>query len=153
VIPQHSAVLPEHQRRHVPARAAVSTCLRRERQHKQERIKELVAAVGASPEPVASFTESLQELESAVSQINQRLTELQTELDAVNHTTIDRDDLTAALSAFGPVWEELYLTGKTSIVNLLIERVSYDVRSDKIQISLNAALAPAIRKGYFLSAE
>ena len=46
--------------------------LQRERQHKQEKIKGLVAALGASPEPVASFTLSLQELESAVCRIDQR---------------------------------------------------------------------------------
>ena len=66
--------------------------------------------------------------------IDQRLAEIQTELDAINHATIDRDDLTAALSAFGPVWEELYPTEKTRIVNLLIERVEYDAPTDKVQI-------------------
>jgi len=137
----------------IPRLKAEQKRLQRERQHKQERIKELVAAIGKSSESISSLTESLHELESAAARIDQRLTEIQTELAAINHTTIDRDDLTAALSAFGPVWDELYPAEKTRIVNLLIERVSYDVRSDKIQLALTAALVPAIREEFFFPAE
>ncbi len=110
--------------------------LQRERQHKQERIKELVAAVGASPEPVASFTESLRELESAVIRIDQRLTEIITELTSINRKTVDKDDVTTALSTFGPVWDELYPTEKTRIVNLLVERVEYNRSTDEILVTL-----------------
>ncbi len=108
--------------------------LQRERQHKQERIKELVAAVGASLEPVASFTESLQKLESAVTRIDQRLTEIQTELASINRKTVDKDDVTEALLSFGPMWDELFPAEKTRIVNLLIERVKYDGVTEKVLI-------------------
>jgi site-specific DNA recombinase len=128
----------EKQRKaNIPWLKAEQKRLHRERQHKQERIKELVAAIGASPEPMASFTGSLQELESAVTHLDRRLTEIQTELDAINSTAIDRADLTAALSAFGPVWEELYPAEKTRVINLLIERVEYEVLTDKIAILFN----------------
>jgi hypothetical protein len=95
----------------------------------------LVAVVGASPEPVASFTESLQELESAVIRIDQRLAEIRNELATITNTTINKDDLTAALSAFGPVWAELYPAEKTRVVNLLIKRVEYDGGAEKIHIN------------------
>jgi site-specific DNA recombinase len=108
--------------------------LQRERQHKQEKIKELVAAVGASPEPVASFADSLQEWESAVFRIDQRLTEIKTELASIKRKTVDKDDVTAALASFGPVWDELYPAERTRIVNLVIGRVEYDARTDNIQI-------------------
>ena len=130
----------EKQRKaNIPRLKAEHKRLHRERQHKQERIKELVGAVGKSSESISSLTESLHELESAVVRIDRRLAEIQTELDAINHTTIDRDDLAAALSAFGPVWEELYPAEKTRIVNLLIERVSYNALTDKINILFNSA--------------
>jgi site-specific DNA recombinase len=119
----------------IPRLKAEQKRLHRERQHKQERMKELVAAVGASAKPVVSFTERLHELESAVARLDQRLAGIQTELDSINHKTIDRDDLTAALSAFGPVWDELYPAEKTRVVNLLIERVEYDGAAEKMHFN------------------
>ncbi|MFC1476201.1 recombinase family protein [Candidatus Zixiibacteriota bacterium] len=115
--------------------------LQRERQHKQEKIKELVAAVGASSKPVASFTENLRELESAVIRIDQRLTEIKTELTSINRKTVDKADVTAALSTFGPVWDELYPAEKTRIVNLLIERVEYDAQAGELRIRFHADYA------------
>jgi len=135
----------EKQRKaNIPRLKAEQKRLQRERQHKQERIKELVAAIGRSPESISTLTKSLHGLESAVARIDQRLSEIQTELDAINHTTIDKTDVTEALNAFGPVWEELYPAEKTRIVNLLIERVEYGNKSEKIEILFNFVIASGI---------
>jgi site-specific DNA recombinase len=136
MVEQVFAEAEKQRKANVPRLKAEQKRLQRERQHKQERIRELVAAVSASREPVASFTGSLHELESAVVRIDKRLTEIQTELDSINHTTIDKDDLTAALSAFGPVWEELYPAEKTRIVDLLIRKIEYHGRRGTIRIIL-----------------
>jgi hypothetical protein len=89
---------------------------------------------------VASFTESLQELESAVIRIDQRLADIKTDLASINRKTVDRDDITAALSSFGPVWDELYPVEKTRIVNLLIERVEYRSTTGNLYISFRCSI-------------
>jgi site-specific DNA recombinase len=152
MIEQVFAEAEKQRKANIPRLKAEQKRLQRERQHKQARIRELVAAVGASPEPMASFTGSLQELESAVIQLDQRLAEIQTELTSISSTTTDHADLTAALSAFGPVWEELYPAEKTRMVNLVVERVSNDARTDEIDILFSAAMVPTLPTGC-LSAE
>lgn len=109
--------------------------LQRERQHKSERIKELVAVIGPSEKPLISLTESLVELESTVARIDQRLTEISEELTTIGPEKIDKDEVAAALSLFDPVWDELYPSEKTRVVSLLIERVEYDVRAGQAEIT------------------
>jgi site-specific DNA recombinase len=143
MVEQVFAEAEKQRKANIPRLKAEQKRLHRERQHKQERIKELVAAVGASAGPMASFTESLHELESAVSQIDQRLTEIQTELDSINHKAIDKDDVTEGLKAFGPVWGELYPAEKTRVVDLLIEHVEYVSSEDRIQIRFRVPQSPS----------
>jgi len=112
--------------------------LQKERQHKNERIKELVAAIGSSEEPLGSLTESLRELESMITRIDQRLAEIRDELASIERAKINKDDLAAGLSSFVPVWDKLYPAEKTRVVNLLIERVEFDVRWSRIHISLRS---------------
>jgi len=108
--------------------------LQRERQHKGERIKELVAVIGASPEPLASLTDSLRELESTIVRMDQRLTEISEELTTIDREKIDKDNVTAALSLFDPIWDELYPAEKARIVNLVIERAEYDASVERVRI-------------------
>jgi hypothetical protein len=63
------------------------------------------------------------------------LAEIKTELTSINRKTVDKGDVTAALSAFGPVWDELYPAEKTRIINLLIERVEYHSPAGTVQIT------------------
>ena len=53
---------------------------------------------------------------------------------SVNRKTVDKDDVTAALLSFGPVWDELYPVEKTRITNLLVERVAYDALMERLQV-------------------
>lgn len=119
----------------VPKLKAEQRRLQRERQHKQERIKELVAAIGQSVKPLASVSETVEELEAISEQIEQRLMEIQKELDAITRNPVDLADLTSALAMFGPVWEELWPGEKTRVLGLIIERLTYLSVTQKIEIA------------------
>jgi len=108
--------------------------LQRERQHKRERVRELVAAVGCSSEPLAALTTGLAELESTLGQIGGRLSQIGQELAALQKASIDREDLETALAMFGPVWEELYPAEKACIGEELIESIRYDAGSNGVQL-------------------
>jgi len=144
MVDQIFAEAEKQRKANIPRLKTEQKRLQRERQHKQERIKELVAAIGRSPESISTLTKSLHELESVVARIDQRLAEIQTELDALNRTTIDKNDVNKALKAFGPVWEELYPAEKIRVVNLLVERVEYGNKSEKIEILFNFVIASGI---------
>jgi hypothetical protein len=52
---------------------------------------------------------------------------------------VDDGDLTRALAAFGPVWEQLSLREQMRVVQLLIERVEYDGRTGDVAITFHPA--------------
>ena len=52
---------------------------------------------------------------------------------------IDEADLSRALEAFAPVWDELWTSEKTRLLNLLIEQVRYHGGTDRLQIDFNFA--------------
>ena len=58
--------------------------------------------------------------------MSQRLGTIDRELTAIERNTIDEQGVATALSAFGPVWEELFQAEKERIVRLVIERVDCD---------------------------
>jgi len=126
----------KQQRARKPRLKAEQKRLQKERQHKNERIKELVAAIGSSEEPLKSLADRLKGFESVVAQIDQRLAEIREELASIEREKINKDDVAVALSSFMPIWDELYPAEKTRVVNLLIERVVYDARCSETHISL-----------------
>jgi len=117
--------------------------LQRDRQQKAEQIKRLVAAIGTVKEPLASITESLAELESAVRCLDQRLAAIRESLESLSCQAINREDVAAAMAQFTPIWEVLHPPERVRVVQLLIERVEYNTHQDAIQI----AFRPSGMKG------
>jgi len=87
----------------------------------------------------ASATERLGELEEQKQKVERRLEAVEGELTAVERNTIDEQDVATALSAFGPVWDELFQAEKERIVRLLIERVDYAGAAQALAITLRDA--------------
>jgi len=109
--------------------------LLRERQHKGDEIKRLVAALGSSEEPLASVTKQLAETEALVACLDQRLAEIRNELSRLVTQAIDKDHLTETLSQFEPLWDVLSERERVRIVRLLVANVCYG-GSGEIQIIL-----------------
>ena len=100
--------------------------LDRERRH-------LVDAVGegkASP----AILQRLGEQDLAAQSLEEQVAKLKDELAAIESKVIDEDELRAALGSFTPIWEELFPAERARILQLLIERVTYDAKAGEVEI-------------------
>jgi len=118
----------------IPCLKAERTRIQRERQHQGQEIRRLVAAVAAADKPPPSLNERLSQLEESVGVIDRRLGEIDSELAAVEQSSIDSGHVAATLSEFNQLWDVLYPQEKTRIVHLLVERVVYSRDQDGIQL-------------------
>jgi site-specific DNA recombinase len=121
--------------------------LQRQRQQKGEEIGRLVAAIASSEQPLASLTERLVNLESAAGKIDERLTAIGSQLEAIKASVIDPDDVATALAEFEPVWEVLQPSERTRIVQLLIEAAEYDAQGGGLHLVFRASCSQRIMAG------
>ncbi|MBI3865533.1 MAG: recombinase family protein [Planctomycetia bacterium] len=103
-------------------------------QHHRE-VREL-AISGMAGEPTMA---RLGDLNERIRQAELRLGEIHTEVGTLRGDVIDEADLTRALAAFDPVWEQLNLREQASVVQLLVERVEYDGRTGDVAITFHPA--------------
>jgi hypothetical protein len=75
--------------------------------------------------PLALLTDPLSQREAPTVFIDRRLGKINSELDAIEHSTIDPEHVAAARTEFSQLWDVLYPQEKTRIVHLLVERVVY----------------------------
>ena len=68
-----------------------------------------------------------------------RLAEVRAREAALAGQQIDEADLARTLEAFDPVWDLLLTPEKERVLNLLIERVSYDGGTGKLDITFRLA--------------
>ena len=122
-----------------PQLEAEAKRLQRDRQHKQQAIQHLAYALGSAKGALPSVAGKPEELETTVADIDQRLSAIRDELAALSGNTINKDDITAALGQFTPIWEVIHPSERIRLVQLLVERVEYDARQDAIQIAFRAS--------------
>jgi site-specific DNA recombinase len=82
-------------------------------------------------------TSRLADLQERIRLGERRLAEIEAELATLREQQIDESDLAQALAAFDPVWEQLSLREQARVLQLLIERVDYDGRTDDISITFH----------------
>ena len=110
------------------------TRLQRERQHRTQEIKRLLAAIAVKGRPSGSLGERLSQLEESVGVMDRRLGETESGLRTIEQSTIDPDHVSATLIEFIEFWDVLYPQEKTRIVHLLVERVVCDSRHGGIRL-------------------
>lgn len=98
--------------------------LQRELTRHGTEVRKLIAQVGAPGEsPTATRLADLQERIRAA---EQRATEVREQIIALSEKVVDEDELARALSLFDPVWDSLSPGEQARVLDLLIERVTYD---------------------------
>ena len=107
----------------IPKLEAERKRLQREKQHKGEEIRRLVATIAAADMPSPSVTERLAELEAISTKIGQRLTDIDAELAALEQNRVDPEAVAAALNEFDQMWEVMWPAEQVRILQLVADRV------------------------------
>jgi flagellar biosynthesis chaperone FliJ len=74
-------------------------------------------------------------LQDRIRTAEQRLNEIQEQMEAARRDVINERDFETALSAFNPVWETLSPREQARLVRLLVERVDYDGKNGKVAVT------------------
>lgn len=106
----------------------------------------LLAALAEGNGGFCSATERLGEVEEQKHKVERRLGAIDGELTAIERSTVDEQGVATALSAFGPVWDELFQAEKERVVRLVIEGVEYDVTNGEPVIRLQDAGLAAVSR-------
>jgi site-specific DNA recombinase len=96
----------------------------------------LSRSTGAATDAVNGELVTAQE---RIGTLEARLAEVREREAALATQQIDEADLARALEAFDPIWEVLLTPERERILNLLIERVSYDGSTGKLDIAFDFA--------------
>lgn len=83
------------------------------------------------------ITEQIANIEAAIEEKSKRLTVINEELIKMELDTVVSSDVKKALEAFTPIWDVLYLKEKVRIIQLLIQRVSYNGEDGTIAITFH----------------
>jgi len=81
----------------------------------------------------------LADLQDRVGVAERRLTEIRSEMAALEGQQVSEEELAAALGQFDPVWESLAPREQVRLVRLLVERVGYDGREGTVSVTLRPA--------------
>ncbi len=106
----------------------------------QAGIERLVAAVTATPGKAAeALTTALNQAQERVATLGARLREIRAEEVALAAQEVNEGDLARTLETFDPIWDVLLTPEKERILKLLLERVSYDGSTGRLEIGWRLA--------------
>jgi len=81
------------------------------------------------------IAELLADLQDRIRKAEERLAWVKNEISTAHGEELLEEEIAAALSAFDPVWESLSTREQSRIIHLLVERVGYDGKNEKITIT------------------
>jgi site-specific DNA recombinase len=85
------------------------------------------------------LTERLADLTERIQAAEERLAIIQEELTALGRQTIDETELKTILAQFDPIWDALTPKERARVVRLLVARVGYDGKTEKVSVTFSAA--------------
>jgi len=100
-------------------------------------VRALLEEVGR-PNAGDSAAARLADLQERLRTAEHRMADLRQETLALGREQVTQGEVEAALAAFDPVWDALSTREQARIVQLLVERVDYDGRSDNVSITFHA---------------
>ena len=101
----------------------------------EEEVRGLISLSARNGEGRAPATGRLAELQEQIQAKQRRATEVGEELIALQERTIGEREVAAALSQFDPVWETLSPQERVRLLQLLLERVTYDGQAERVAIT------------------
>ena len=79
--------------------------------------------------------EKIGEIDDALNDLYPKIQDLQAEMASLKAQALDEADLKRAVDSFTPIWKELFPAEQARIINLLIEKVIYDSKSNEVEIT------------------
>jgi site-specific DNA recombinase len=102
--------------------------------------EELRASLGdLGPGQKTNTLPRLADLQERLRLAEQRGSEIQARLEALDRERITEEEVATALGSFDPVWEALSPREQARIVQLLVERIDYDGGAGTIAITFHPA--------------
>jgi site-specific DNA recombinase len=102
----------------------------------QGELRKLLAQV-ASSESSGAVVTLLAQLQERVGQVEQRLTRLRAQVEAIGQERLDEDETARALAGLDPAWEAMAPDEQARLVQLLVSRVDYDGARGKVSITFH----------------
>jgi site-specific DNA recombinase len=140
VVQETIAQVCAQQQEQLSALEAEQRGLERDLAHWTRELHNVASAVSGGPHATAR----LADLQERIGGTGRRLAEVQTHIAAINSAHMDADSVTAAMVKFQPVWEALTQREQTRVVELLVERVTYDGASGKVAITFRSEALPLL---------
>jgi site-specific DNA recombinase len=100
----------------------------------QSEVRKLLAEVGSGTSRNAAVTR-LAELQTRLTQVEQRLARLRGQMEALQQERLDQAAAQEALTGLVPAWETMTPDEQARVVHLLVSRVDYDGRHGKASIT------------------
>jgi site-specific DNA recombinase len=82
--------------------------------------------------------DQLADLEDQIRTVEQRVTLIREEAALIQKQTLKERDVTEALAAFDPIWDSLAPREQTRIIRLLVDRVGYDGRDNRVTVTFRS---------------
>jgi site-specific DNA recombinase len=100
----------------------------------QSEVRKLLAEVGSGASSNSAVTR-LAELQARLAQVEQRLTRLRGQMEALQQERLDEAAAAQALSGLIPAWEGMTPPEQARVVRLLVSRVDYDGKHGKASLT------------------
>ena len=101
----------------------------------QDEIKGLLKALADGSVTGTSIASRIAELETTLETLDQKVTDIQAQIDSHSQLRPDPTDLAESLSVFDEIWEVLLQAEKERIISLLIDSIDYDGTTLGIEFS------------------
>ncbi len=105
-----------------------------------------LAKVTATPSN-AMRVDRLADLQERIGAVERRMSEVRSDLAALDAESVSEEEVEEALASFDPVWKSLNTSEQTRIIRALVERVRYDGRTGKVAVTFRSAGFKALCEG------
>jgi len=100
-----------------------------------KRLVEALSHCNSGTSPIIG--EQITRIEGAIEEKNRLLTEANERLIRLELESVDSADVRKALAAFDPIWDVLYVKEKIRIIQLLVQKVSYNGVEGTVEITFH----------------
>jgi site-specific DNA recombinase len=108
-------------------------------------LKKLLATSAPAPDRLAEINDQIQKTEQRATALREQMLKLQRE-------RVDQAEVTSALAAFDPMWEQLAPREQARVIQLLVDRIDYDGKNGTVSITFHRSGIKALAQEHEVAA-